>query len=949
MKHHPLTLLVAGALALLAVPVHAALLAYEPFTNAPGTAIIGSSGGFGFTNAWQANGSGGVATNTPDGLQYADQSGNVLQTATGAGFFQGLTSANTSMQPNRQFSFSRATNGEAAITWISMLLVRQGPTNGTLNNPFARGVNITFDYPTSSGGANQRVGVGNSSGAATNTVGILNAGGNLRPSANPPYQFGGGYGSVPSITNFVILRIDHIAGTAQQANDNAYLWINPANLAVEPLTNAATTNVLGLYDYSIGLVRVFVGGQNNASQPYGEVIVDELRVGETYADVTPYTPTAIASLVITNTQLAAGNVILSGQGGTAGGAYELLANASVTTASSTWPVVASNTFDLGGTFSVTQAVQPGNQFFRVRTVPPPAPIEPSIVNPPTSLIVTQSQPAAFSVTANGTAPLSYQWYFNTNTLLGGQTSSNLNIGSAQATNAGTYSVRVSNGGGSVTSAPAALTVLLPPGITTQPQSQSIQESNSVNFSVVATGTAPLTYQWYFDTSTLLSGATNAAYGISSVTSNNAGAYSVIVANNYGAITSAVATLTVTVPSTNGNFYVAPTGNDANPGTFEAPFATLGKAQSVAQPGNIIYMRGGTYYPSATINITNSGTAANRIQLLAYPGETPYLNFTNQPYGDANRGILFRTNAAYWNIKGIEIGYAGDNGVKVEGHHLRFEQCVFHHNGDTGLQIGFGHTDDNPDGQLAAHIEVINCDSYENFDDGPTNGGNADGFAAKMHCGRNIIFTGCRAWGNSDDGWDLFETDYSIIISNCWTWKSGFLGQGNGNGFKLGGNGTGGDSLGTHYAYNCVSFGNKVNGFTQNSHKDGVVVLSCLSFTNGSSGYNYFMEGSLNSGKQNIFKNNVGIRRNPASSSNNFIEDNGPIEQNNSWNLSVTPNYADYGSVLEAAALAPRQPDGSLPTGFVRLVSGSDLIDQGVDIGSPFNGAAPDLGPYEYAP
>jgi hypothetical protein len=912
---------------------HAALLAYEPFTNAPGGAVIGSVGGSGFNGAWQANNSFGIATNTGSGLGYSDASANTLVTLGGAAFYQGLTSANSNMQPVRPFLFSRGTNGaDGGSTWVSFLVVRQGPTGTLAGNPYGRGANVPHDL-----GSAQKLAIGNSSGATTNTVGLIpqGASGNLKSSGVP---FGGA-------TNFVVVRIDHKLGVL----DDAYLFVNP-NLALEPVVGAAGAVSTNGFDFSLDRLRVFAGGQSSAAQPYAELILDEYRIGETYADVTPYVPGAPASpLVFTNARLAGASVILSGQGGTAGGAYELLANPNLNTSSTLWPVIATNTFESGGTFSVTQALQPGNQFFRVRTVPPPAPIGPSIVNPPTSLIVTQGQPAAFNVTADGTAPLSYQWYFNTNTILSGQTSSNLNIGSAQATNAGMYSVRVSNVGGSVTSAPAALTVLLPPGITTQPQSQSIQESNSVNFSVVATGTAPLTYQWYINTSTLLSGATNAAYGISSVTSNNAGGYSVIVANNYGAITSAVATLTVTVPSTNGNFYVAPTGSDANPGTFEAPFATLGKAQSVAQPGNIIYMRGGTYYPSATIHITNSGTAANRIQLLAYPGETPYLNFTNQPYGDANRGILFRTNAAYWNIKGLEIGYAGDNGVKVEGHHLRFEQCVFHHNGDTGLQIGFGHTDDNPDGQLAAYIEVVNCDSYENFDDGPTNGGNADGFAAKMHCGRNISFTGCRAWGNSDDGWDLFETDYSIIISNCWTWKSGFLGQGNGNGFKLGGNGTGGDSLGTHHAYNCVTFGNKVNGFTQNSHKDGLVVMSCVSFTNGSSGYNYFMEGSLNSGKQNVFKNNVGIRRNPASSGNNFIEDNGPVEVNNSWNLSVTANYADYGSVLEAAALAPRQPDGTLPTGFVRLVAGSDLIDQGVDIGSPFNGAAPDLGPYEYAP
>jgi hypothetical protein len=186
-----------------------------------------------------------------------------------------------------------------------------------------------------------------------------------------------------------------------------------------------------------------------------------------------------------------------------------------------------------------------------------------------------------------------------------------------------------------------------------------------------------------------------------------------------------------------------------------------------------------------------------------------------------------------------------------------------------------------------------------------------------------------------------------VISNCWTWKSG-VGQGNGNGFKLGGNGAGGNSKGTHYAYRCVAFGHKVNGFTQNSHKDGLVLEHCLAFSNGPSGYNYFMEGSLNPGKQNVFRNNVSIPRS-GTNTGGFIADNNPVEQNNSWNLAVTANAADYISLLEAAAGAPRQPDGSLPEGFARLVAGSDLIDKGVNTGQPFNGAAPDLGPYEFQP
>lgn len=490
--------------------------------------------------------------------------------------------------------------------------------------------------------------------------------------------------------------------------------------------------------------------------------------------------------------------------------------------------------------------------------------------------------------------------------------------------------------------------LTAPSITSQPQNQQASIGQSALFSVAASGSATLNYQWYFNTNTMIAGGTNATYIISNVTSNDVGYYRVVVSNGAGSATSSNAQLSIADAPTNGNWFVSPSGSDANPGTFALPFATLPKAVSVVQPGQVIYMRGGTYLPTETIRITNSGTAANRIQLLAYPGETPYLNFSGQALGTANRGILFTTNGNYWNVKGLEVGYAGDNGIKVEGSHLRFELCVLHNNNDTGLQIGFGHTDSNPGGLLAAYVEVVNCDSYQNFDP-PGNGGNADGFAAKMHCGQGIIFTGCRAWENGDDAWDLFETDYSVVISNCWCWKSAMLGgQGNGNGFKLGGDGAGGNSMGVHYVYNSVAFGCKVNNFTQNSHRDGEVILNCLAFSPGASGYNYFFEGTLNGGRQNVFKNNSSIPRS-GSNGGGFIQDNTPLEANNSWNLSVTVNSADYVSILETAAKAARLPDGSLPTGFARLAAGSDLIDKGVDVGIPFNGTAPDLGPIEYAP
>ena len=73
-------------------------------------------------------------------------------------------------------------------------------------------------------------------------------------------------------------------------------------------------------------------------------------------------------------------------------------------------------------------------------------------------------------------------------------------------------------------------------------------------------------------------------------------------------------------------------------------------------------------------------------------------------------------------------------------------------------------------------------------------------------------------------------------------------------------------------------------------------------------------------------------------------------QNNSWQLPVTVTAADFASMSETDAAAPRQADGSLPNnGFARLVAGSDLIDKGVDVGLPYYGSAPDLGAYEFNP
>jgi RHS repeat-associated protein len=175
-------------------------------------------------------------------------------------------------------------------------------------------------------------------------------------------------------------------------------------------------------------------------------------------------------------------------------------------------------------------------------------VPPSITTQPASQTVLQGSNATFNVVATGTLPLSYQWTLNGQNI-SGATGTAYTRTNVQPTDAGTYSVVVTNAVGSVSSAGAALTVNVPPLITTQPANQAVEQgTNIVTFSVVATGTAPLSYQWYFN-STLLNGETASSLALSNVTTNNAGSYLVIVTNSAGSITSSNALLTVYPPCT----------------------------------------------------------------------------------------------------------------------------------------------------------------------------------------------------------------------------------------------------------------------------------------------------------------------------------------------------------------------------------------------------------------
>ncbi len=173
-------------------------------------------------------------------------------------------------------------------------------------------------------------------------------------------------------------------------------------------------------------------------------------------------------------------------------------------------------------------------------------VPPAITTPPASQTVTAGGSATFNVTATGTAPLSYQWQFN-GADLSGANSATLALTGVTTNEAGNYAAVVANSAGSVTSIVATLTVRVPPAITAQPANLSVTAGASATFSVTATGTEPLSYQWAKDAINL-PGATNSSLSLATARTSDAGNYSVVVTNAADRITSANALLTITLPA-----------------------------------------------------------------------------------------------------------------------------------------------------------------------------------------------------------------------------------------------------------------------------------------------------------------------------------------------------------------------------------------------------------------
>ena len=204
-------------------------------------------------------------------------------------------------------------------------------------------------------------------------------------------------------------------------------------------------------------------------------------------------------------------------------------------------------------------------------------VPPSITGQPSGQTVNAGSAATFTVTASGTGTLTYQWQTRANSGASwanvGTNSASYTTGTLTSSDDGAqYQVIVTNAYGTVTSNAATLTVNSPPSITGQPSGQTVNAGSSATFTVTASGTGTLTYQWQSRPASGGSwanvsggtGATSPSYTTGALTSSNDGAqYQVVVTNAYGSVTSTAVAVTVnSPPSITGQ----PSGQTVNAGS-----------------------------------------------------------------------------------------------------------------------------------------------------------------------------------------------------------------------------------------------------------------------------------------------------------------------------------------------------------------------------------------------
>src|SRR6266853_390470 len=248
---------------------------------------------------------------------------------------------------------------------------------------------------------------------------------------------------------------------------------------------------------------------------------------------------------------------------------------------------------------------------------------PVIKTQPASQMVSAGQTATFSVAADGNAPLLYQWERNGTPIAGAASSSYTTPPTTTADNSSRFVVIISDKAGSVTSNPATLTVTtanVAPSLISQPVDQTVTAGQTATFSVNASGTAPLSYQW-FKNGAAVGAATSPTYTTpAETTSDNGAQFTVVVSNSAGKMTSTAAALTVNAAT----FLLS-----ATPASLTFGNVNTGASSTLAVT---LTNSGNSQVTISNVSISGAGFNASGLsagQILA-PGQGGTLNVTFTP-------------------------------------------------------------------------------------------------------------------------------------------------------------------------------------------------------------------------------------------------------------------------------------------------------------------------------
>ena len=396
-------------------------------------------------------------------------------------------------------------------------------------------------------------------------------------------------------------------------------------------------------------------------------------------------------------------------------------------------------------------------------------------------------------------------------------------------------------------------------------------------------------------------------------------------------------------------YASPSGKDVEGLSSNSPGSLRAMVERL-QPGDTLYLMDGQYDETLTLVINKRATPDKWVTICAAEERSmtngqwsivkakPIIDFRQQPNG--TNGV--KVTGEYIHIKDITIRYAGKKGLWLENaSHCILERIEAYGCCDSGIQLRKG-----------GYNVVVNCDSHDNFDY-QDKGGNADGFADKQggaaYPGNTYI--GCRAWHNSDDGWDSFQRetkDTPTVYLFCVTYDNGpaefdlsshprangvdreltcmegkdlshFPNSGNPNGFKFGGQGKDNKASGiyTHHdteASNCLAVGHRGKGFDQNNNAGRMMVSHCLAVCN-----------NINYGFGNPFPCTLDIRHcisiEPTSGEHlTLAPECTATQEDNSWD---DPNQRDMSVIdgidIVQLILSDREADGSLPKDLLKIL------------------------------